>query len=176
MAGGLLISTGAIATSFTTSVNQIYVTYGLVAGIGLLSFFEPHYSLVALSLEISPNWSCIFCILQVLATVWPSCPLWPSSLSTSPVDGPWSQLWLPLESPCSCPPWHQVRVLLQLPCFQRVYAKTHVRLKSFQTLQTRWLSDHFVRNASCLQLTLVVMSVILIRSFRGPEALWLVIC
>lgn len=32
MTGGLLIFTGVIATTFTTSVNQIYVTYGLLTG------------------------------------------------------------------------------------------------------------------------------------------------
>lgn len=32
MTGGLLIFAGVIATTFTTSVNQIYVTYGLVTG------------------------------------------------------------------------------------------------------------------------------------------------
>ena len=37
MVGGLLISSGTIATSFTTSVNQMYITYGLVSGIELLS-------------------------------------------------------------------------------------------------------------------------------------------
>lgn len=36
MLGGLLISSGTIGTSFTTSVNQMYITYGLVAGIELL--------------------------------------------------------------------------------------------------------------------------------------------
>lgn len=33
MIGGLLISTGTITTSFTSSINQMYITYGLVAGI-----------------------------------------------------------------------------------------------------------------------------------------------
>lgn len=37
MTGGLLISAGTIATSFTSSVNQMYITYGLIAGINLLS-------------------------------------------------------------------------------------------------------------------------------------------
>lgn len=37
MIGGLLISTGTIATSFATSMNQMYITYGLVTGIELLS-------------------------------------------------------------------------------------------------------------------------------------------
>ncbi len=36
MIGGLLISSGTIATSFTSSINQMYITYGLVAGIELL--------------------------------------------------------------------------------------------------------------------------------------------
>ncbi|KAG8009069.1 Monocarboxylate transporter 7 [Nibea albiflora] len=31
MVGGLLISSGTIATSFTSSINQIYITYGIVA-------------------------------------------------------------------------------------------------------------------------------------------------
>lgn len=39
MTGGLLISTGAIATSFATSINQMYITYGLVTGIELLPYF-----------------------------------------------------------------------------------------------------------------------------------------
>lgn len=38
MIGGLLISTGTIATSFTSSLNQIYITYGLVTGIYPNSF------------------------------------------------------------------------------------------------------------------------------------------
>lgn len=37
MTGGLLISSGTIATSFATSINQMYITYGLVTGIELLS-------------------------------------------------------------------------------------------------------------------------------------------
>lgn len=32
MTGGLLIFSGVIATTFTTSVNQIYFTYGLITG------------------------------------------------------------------------------------------------------------------------------------------------
>uniref|UniRef100_A0A8P4KTK7 Solute carrier family 16 member 6 n=1 Tax=Dicentrarchus labrax TaxID=13489 RepID=A0A8P4KTK7_DICLA len=36
MIGGLLISTGTIATSFTSSVNQMYITYGLVAAFSAL--------------------------------------------------------------------------------------------------------------------------------------------
>lgn len=32
MTGGLLISSGTIATSFTTSINQMYLTYGIIAG------------------------------------------------------------------------------------------------------------------------------------------------
>lgn len=32
MTGGLLIFAGVIATTFTTSVNQIYLTYGLITG------------------------------------------------------------------------------------------------------------------------------------------------
>lgn len=48
--------------------------------------------------------------MQVLATVWPSCPLWPSFPITLTVGGLWSPLWLPLESPCPCLPWHQVSV------------------------------------------------------------------
>lgn len=32
MIGGLLISTGTIATSFANSINQMYITYGLVTG------------------------------------------------------------------------------------------------------------------------------------------------
>lgn len=49
MVGGLLISSGTIATSFTSSINQMYITYGLVAGIELLpSFFEHHIMLLLL--------------------------------------------------------------------------------------------------------------------------------
>lgn len=33
MIGGALISAGTIATSFATSVNQMYITYGTVAGL-----------------------------------------------------------------------------------------------------------------------------------------------
>lgn len=33
MLGGLLVSVGTIATSFTNSINQMYITYGLIAGI-----------------------------------------------------------------------------------------------------------------------------------------------
>lgn len=38
MTGGLLITSGTIATIFTSSINQIYITYGLVAGIHLVTF------------------------------------------------------------------------------------------------------------------------------------------
>lgn len=38
MTGGLLISAGTIASSFTTSINQMYITYGLIAGIEVLTF------------------------------------------------------------------------------------------------------------------------------------------
>lgn len=40
MAGGLLIFSGVIATSFATSVNQIYVTYGLLTGTQLPAFIS----------------------------------------------------------------------------------------------------------------------------------------
>lgn len=49
MIGGLLICSGTIATSFASSINQIYITYGFVAGnnlassakfSNLLTFFE----------------------------------------------------------------------------------------------------------------------------------------
>ena len=51
MLGGLLISSGTIATSFTTSINQMYITYGLVAGIeslssSFVSLFELHIILL----------------------------------------------------------------------------------------------------------------------------------
>lgn len=39
MIGGFLISSGTIATSFTSSINQMYITYGVVAGIELLSSY-----------------------------------------------------------------------------------------------------------------------------------------
>ncbi|KAM9837757.1 monocarboxylate transporter 7-like [Aulostomus maculatus] len=41
MVGGLLISSGTIATSFTSSVNQMYLTYGVIAGLGYCLTFLP---------------------------------------------------------------------------------------------------------------------------------------
>lgn len=47
MTGGLLISTGTIVTSFTTSVNQMYFTYGLVAGLGYCLTFLPTVTILS---------------------------------------------------------------------------------------------------------------------------------
>ncbi|XP_028286556.1 solute carrier family 16 member 6a [Parambassis ranga] len=47
MTGGLLISTGTIATSFTSSINQMYITYGLVAGLGYCLTFLPTVTLLS---------------------------------------------------------------------------------------------------------------------------------
>ncbi|KAM9832076.1 monocarboxylate transporter 7-like [Neosynchiropus ocellatus] len=47
MLGGLLISLGTIATSFTTSVNQMYITYGLVAGLGYCLTFLPTVTILS---------------------------------------------------------------------------------------------------------------------------------
>ncbi|CAL9698898.1 unnamed protein product [Knipowitschia caucasica] len=47
MFGGLLICSGTIATSFTTSVNQMYLTYGIVAGFGYCLTFLPTVTILA---------------------------------------------------------------------------------------------------------------------------------
>ncbi|XP_077595261.1 monocarboxylate transporter 7-like [Stigmatopora nigra] len=47
MLGGLLISSGTIATSFTTSINQMYITYGLVAGLGYCLTFLPTVTILS---------------------------------------------------------------------------------------------------------------------------------
>ncbi|KAK2884952.1 monocarboxylate transporter 7-like [Channa argus] len=47
MAGGLLISLGTIATSFTTSINQMYITYGLIAGLGYCLTFLPTVTILS---------------------------------------------------------------------------------------------------------------------------------
>ncbi|XP_069547494.1 monocarboxylate transporter 7-like isoform X1 [Brachyistius frenatus] len=47
MIGGLLISSGTIATSFTSSINQIYITYGLVAGLGYSLTFLPTLTILS---------------------------------------------------------------------------------------------------------------------------------
>lgn len=47
MLGGLLISSGTIATSFTSSVNQMYITYGLVAGFGYCLTFLPTVTILS---------------------------------------------------------------------------------------------------------------------------------
>uniref|UniRef100_A0A3B4WKD1 Monocarboxylate transporter 7 n=1 Tax=Seriola lalandi dorsalis TaxID=1841481 RepID=A0A3B4WKD1_SERLL len=47
MIGGLLISTGTIATSFTNSINQMYITYGLVAGLGYCLTFLPTVTILS---------------------------------------------------------------------------------------------------------------------------------
>ena len=118
MTGGILISSGTIATSFTCSINQMYITYGLVAGteIAPWSFVSLLEHRIMLFFEFDFrhmfSWIRVFhntlSTVQVLATVLPSCLLWPSFPSTSHVDGLWSQLWLPRENPCPCLPWRQV--------------------------------------------------------------------
>lgn len=47
MTGGLLISSGTIATSFTTSINQMYFTYGLIAGLGYCLTFLPTVTILS---------------------------------------------------------------------------------------------------------------------------------
>ncbi|XP_074477200.1 monocarboxylate transporter 7-like [Sebastes fasciatus] len=47
MIGGFLIACGTIATSFTTSINQIYLTYGLVAGLGYCLTFLPTVTILS---------------------------------------------------------------------------------------------------------------------------------
>ncbi|XP_011602518.2 monocarboxylate transporter 7 [Takifugu rubripes] len=48
MTGGLLILLGVIATTFTTSVNQIYFTYGLLTGMGYCLTFLPTVTILSL--------------------------------------------------------------------------------------------------------------------------------
>ncbi|KAK2820775.1 hypothetical protein Q5P01_023734 [Channa striata] len=47
MIGGLLISSGTIATSFTSSINQMYITYGLIAGLGYCLTFLPTVTILS---------------------------------------------------------------------------------------------------------------------------------
>uniref|UniRef100_A0A3Q0QXV0 Monocarboxylate transporter 7 n=1 Tax=Amphilophus citrinellus TaxID=61819 RepID=A0A3Q0QXV0_AMPCI len=47
MTGGLLITSGTIATIFTSSVNQMYITYGLVAGVGYCLTFLPTVTILS---------------------------------------------------------------------------------------------------------------------------------
>ncbi|XP_070707775.1 monocarboxylate transporter 7-like [Pempheris klunzingeri] len=47
MVGGFLISLGTIATSFTSSINQMYITYGLVAGLGYCLTFLPTVTILS---------------------------------------------------------------------------------------------------------------------------------
>ncbi|XP_056286104.1 monocarboxylate transporter 7-like [Pseudoliparis swirei] len=47
MIGGLLIVSGTIATSFTSSVNQMYLTYGLIAGLGYCLTFLPTVTILS---------------------------------------------------------------------------------------------------------------------------------
>ncbi|XP_059180115.1 LOW QUALITY PROTEIN: monocarboxylate transporter 7-like [Centropristis striata] len=47
MIGGFLIATGTIATSFTSSVGQMYITYGLVAGLGYCLTFLPTVTILS---------------------------------------------------------------------------------------------------------------------------------
>ncbi|XP_058476728.1 monocarboxylate transporter 7-like isoform X2 [Solea solea] len=45
--GGLLISSGTIATSFTTSIHQMFITYGVVAGLGYCLTFLPTVTILS---------------------------------------------------------------------------------------------------------------------------------
>ncbi|XP_020503785.2 monocarboxylate transporter 7 [Labrus bergylta] len=47
MLGGFLMATGSITTSFTSSINQMYITYGLVAGIGYCLTFLPTLTILS---------------------------------------------------------------------------------------------------------------------------------
>ncbi|XP_054611027.1 monocarboxylate transporter 7-like [Dunckerocampus dactyliophorus] len=47
MVGGVLISLGTITTSFTTSVNQMYITYGFLAGLGYSLTFLPTVTILS---------------------------------------------------------------------------------------------------------------------------------
>ncbi|XP_029311787.1 monocarboxylate transporter 7-like [Cottoperca gobio] len=47
MTGGFLIASGTIATSFTSSINQMYITYGVVAGLGYCLTFLPTVTILA---------------------------------------------------------------------------------------------------------------------------------
>ncbi|XP_034049538.1 monocarboxylate transporter 7-like [Thalassophryne amazonica] len=47
MVGGLLIATGTITTGFTSSVNQMYVTTGIVAGLGYCLTFLPTVTILS---------------------------------------------------------------------------------------------------------------------------------
>lgn len=47
MTGGLLISCGTIATSFAISINQMYITYGFVAGLGYCLTFLPTVTILS---------------------------------------------------------------------------------------------------------------------------------
>ncbi|XP_037133752.1 monocarboxylate transporter 7-like [Syngnathus acus] len=47
MTGGVLISSGTITTSFASSVNQMYITYGIVAGLGYCLTFLPTVTILS---------------------------------------------------------------------------------------------------------------------------------
>ncbi|KAM6897497.1 monocarboxylate transporter 7-like [Xenentodon cancila] len=47
MTGGLLICSGTIASSFATSINQIFITYGLVTGLGYCLTFLPTVTILS---------------------------------------------------------------------------------------------------------------------------------
>ncbi|XP_031416627.1 monocarboxylate transporter 7 isoform X2 [Clupea harengus] len=47
MVGGLLISVGMVTTAFTTSVNQMYITTGIIAGLGYCLTFLPTVTLLS---------------------------------------------------------------------------------------------------------------------------------
>ncbi|KAF7657511.1 hypothetical protein LDENG_00026260 [Lucifuga dentata] len=47
MLGGLLISSGTIATAFTSSINQMYITTGIIAGVGYCLTFLPTVTILS---------------------------------------------------------------------------------------------------------------------------------
>ncbi|XP_008293127.1 monocarboxylate transporter 7 [Stegastes partitus] len=47
MTGGFLISSGTIATSFTSSINEMYITYGIIAGLGYCLTFLPTVTILS---------------------------------------------------------------------------------------------------------------------------------
>ncbi|XP_054455388.1 monocarboxylate transporter 7-like [Anoplopoma fimbria] len=47
MIGGILVASGTIATSFTSSIHQMYITYGLIAGFGYCLTFLPTVTILS---------------------------------------------------------------------------------------------------------------------------------
>lgn len=167
MTGGLLISTGAIATSFTTSVNQIYVTYGLVAGIGLLSFFEPHYSLVALRLQKSLKLHLLhsagfgYCLTFLPTVTILSQYFTRRRALVTAVASTGESLFMSALAPGACAP--TASMFLKGLCKKHTFFWKAFRLSK---------QDDYQSN---LWEILLLSAVMLVRSF-SPEALWLVIC